>query len=165
MQEIQNQKKAKLTAVIVAAIASIVLGIVAIAISYSISAIEEKALKILFSIGVGITTQCLTVAIALIIIALKFKYPLGYVIATVFGLIALLILFILVKMDAWVIVILMAGLSLIAFLSFFLVYRSKLVLVANNEKSDYKDYKTRQAEKETEKECEEELPKIKSFKD
>ena len=75
------------------------------------------------------------------------------------------ILFILVKMDAWLIVILMAGLSLIAFLSFFLLYRNKLVLVADNEKSDYKDYKTRQAEKEAEKECEEELPEIKAFKD
>ena len=62
-------------------------------VHYSISAIEEKVLKILFSIGVGITTQCFTVAIALIIIAFKFKYPLGYVIATAFGLIALLILF------------------------------------------------------------------------
>ena len=164
MQEIQKQKNAKLTAMIATGILAIVLGIVAIIIAYSNSAYQEKPLKILFSLGVGITTNCFVCAVAFLIIALKFKYSIGYIFATVFALIALLVLFILVKMDAWIIVILMAGLSLIAFLSFFLVYRSKLVLVADNEKSGYKDYKTRQAEKKEE-EKQEELPEIKSFKD
>jgi hypothetical protein len=68
-------------------------------------------------------------------------------------------------MEAWVIVILMAGLSLIAFLSSFLAYRSKLILIADNEMPDYKDYKTRKAEEDAQKKDEEQLPEVKSFKE
>ena len=166
MKEIKNQKQVRFNAIIISLIAALVVGLIALFVDYSISNIDSKPLKILFSIGVGFTTTCFVIAISFIVISAIFKYSFGYLIATIVLLVGTLILFILCGMEPWIIVILMAGLSLIAFLSFFLIYRYKLVLVADNEKPDYKDYKTRLAEKEENKPTEEQpLPEIKSFKD
>lgn len=165
MSQVKNQKTNKFTAIIVSVMVAFALAIVAVFIAYSLCTIKNSALKILFSIGVGFTTQCILVAISLVVIAIVFKYKLGYVIAPPIFLAGLLVLFILCNMEAWVIVILMAGLSLIAFLSSFLAYRSKLILIADNEMPDYKDYKTRKAEEDAQKKDEEQLPEVKSFKE
>ncbi len=166
MSQVKNQKTNKFTAIIISVMVALVLAIVAVFISYPLCTIQNKALKILFSIGVGFITHCILVAISLVAIAIAYKYKLGYVIAPPIFLAGLLVLFILCGMEAWVIVILMAGLSLIAFLSSFLAYRNKLILIADNEMPDYMNYKTRTAEKEGEENNEEQpLPEIKSFKE
>ena len=80
----------------------------------------------------------------------------------VLGTILLLTLF---KAIKWYVIVASAVVMLlIAFLLLLAFGASKTVFVADNEGSEYKDYKQRRAEKPVEEKKEEELPELKSFK-
>lgn len=165
MTQLKEQKKARFTATIISLMVAVIFGVIATFIAHSQTNIEKNVLKILFSVGVGATTLFYAITLSFVVISIVFKYPLGYLFASGAFILGTLLLLILCKVSAWIIAIITVALILVAFLSFFLAYRNKLVLVADNEKPDYKDYKTRVQESANQPVKEEELPEIKSFKE
>lgn len=166
MTNVKEKKTNRFTANVAVIIVAVVFGVIATFIAHAQSILESGAVKVLLSIGIGLTTSCFALALGYLVIGLVFNYKFAYVVASIGLFFGTLFLLVVCMVKFWAIIIIMVALALVLFLCFFLVYRKKLVLVADNEKPDYKDYKTRKAEEDLVKanQKEEELPEIKSFK-
>ena len=109
--------------------------------------------------------SCLQVSFAVVGSIHKSKFSTATAILLLyFTVIAVLAVCVIFFIKWWVALILAVITLPIPLLAILLLYSKKTVLVFDNEKSDYVDYKTRQSLNENAPEKEEELPEIKSFK-
>ena len=83
-----------------------------------------------------------------------------------FALILILVIASLFGAEWWVILVVILCAMPMPILAIMFIYRKNLVLVTDDQKPDYKDWKSREKEKaeNPEQKKEEELPEIKSFK-
>ena len=155
-----------------AVIISLLVAIVASAIATVLSAIlikhENDLFVALATVIIGVAAACVTAGISFAVVGSihKSKFSTATAILLLyFTVIAVLAVCVIFFIKWWVALILAVITLPIPLLAILLLYSKKTVLVFDNEKSDYVDYKTRQSlnENAPEKE-EEELPEIKSFK-
>ena len=89
-----------------------------------------------------------------------------YAVGSMLAVIGIVLLMVCLNLFVWLIVIIGVSISLIAFIVPFIIKANSLVVERTNEKPDFVPYSEKlKQEKQEEKEREEELPKIKSFKD
>lgn len=150
---------------VIGLIAGLVVGLVTFIVTYTNTQDKETAARILTAVDAFFCGFFFSLAIFYLVFAIikkdRFSGVISYFTAAI-GLVLLLIL--LVK---WYFVLLAA---VFVFLLFWLVstalYSQKLTVVADNEKPGFKTYEQRKEEEAfEEREKEEELPEIKSFKD
>lgn len=109
------------------------------------------------TLGIGLYTVCF---------ALVRKGGYEYAVGGMLTVIGIVLLLVCLKLEVWLIVIIGVGIGLIAMVVPFIVKADSLIVERTNEKPDFVPYMEKLAEqKQEEKEREEELPKIKSFKD
>ena len=146
---------------IIALILIVVLATVLGALQYS-NVIDLKVSPFLLIMTVLTLGIGLYLTIYAIIKRAGYEYAVGGILALI-GIILLMVCF---KLDAWLIVIISVGLTIVAVLSAFLLKANSLIVERTNEKEDFIPYMQKLNEqKEKEKQEEEPLPEIKSFKD
>ena len=146
---------------IIALILIVVLATVLGALQYS-NVIDLKVSPFLLIMTVLTLGIGLYLTIYAIIKRAGYEYAVGGILALI-GIILLMVCF---KLDAWLIVIISVGLAIVAVLSAFLLKANSLIIERTNEKEDFVPYMQKLNEqKEKEKQEEEPLPEIKSFKD
>ena len=146
---------------IIALILIVVLATVLGALQYS-NVIDLKVSPFLLIMTVLTLGIGLYLTIYAIIKRAGYEYAVGGILALI-GIILLMVCF---KLDAWLIVIISASLAIVAVLSAFLLKANSLIVERTNEKEDFVPYMQKLNEqKEKEKQEEEPLPEIKSFKD
>ena len=146
---------------IIALILIVVLATVLGALQYS-NVIDLKVSPFLLIMTVLTLGIGLYLTVYAIIKRAGYEYAVGGILALI-GIILLMVCF---KLDAWLIVIISVGLAIVAVLSAFLLKANSLIVERTNEKEDFVPYMQKLNEqKEKEKQEEEPLPEIKSFKD
>ena len=146
---------------IIALILIVVLATVLGALQYS-NVIDLKVSPFLLIMTVLTLGIGLYLTIYAIIKRAGYEYAVGGILALI-GIILLMVCF---KLDAWLIVIISVGLAIVAVLSAFLLKANSLIVERTNEKEDFVPYMQKLSEqKAKEKQEEEPLPEIKSFKD
>ena len=146
---------------IIALILIVVLATVLGALQYS-NVIDLKVSPFLLIMTVLTLGIGLYLTLYAIIKRAGYEYAVGGILALI-GIILLMVCF---KLDAWLIVIISVGLAIVAVLSAFLLKANSLIIERTNEKEDFVPYMQKLNEqKEQEKQEEEPLPEIKSFKD
>ncbi len=112
------------------------------------------------------TVLTLGIGLYLTVYAIIKRAGYEYAVGGILALIGIILFMVCLKADAWLIVIIAVGLALIAVLSAFLLKANSLVVERTNESKDFVPYMQKLNEqKEKEKQEEEPLPEIKSFKD
>lgn len=169
MEDLKRKKVARLTAVCVSVIVSLVLSGVATVIAGNSFAHEIPSINAIASIFTGIVTACVTLCIALVIVGYVFDIKIAKVIGVMTLFFAFIFLIVILGLFSarWWIMLILALISIpVLLFAIMLIYRKQLVLVTDDEKPGYEDWKTREAKKsETAKEeVKEELPELKSFK-
>ena len=124
----------------------------------------NSELPFLRAIGVAITVFCAVVGVGYGIFTVIYKRKIFSVVSAVGLWLALTMLLVVCLVTWWVVLVISIALLTILLLCIMGVYSKQLVVVPDNASPDYKDYKTREAEKKQAKEDSEELPEIKSFK-
>jgi len=162
MKGYKNAYNTALVRMIVAIIA-IVLSVVALFVSHAVFGGNSK-LPFLRAIGVAITVFCAVVGVGYGIFTVIYKRKIFSVVSAVGLWLALTMLLVVCLVTWWVVLVISIALLTILLLCIMGVYSKQLVVVPDNASPDYKDYKTREAEKKQAKEDPEELPEIKSFK-
>ena len=162
MKGYKNAYNTALVRMIVAIIA-IVLSVVALFVIHAVFGGNSK-LPFLRAIGVAITVFCAVVGVGYGIFTVIYKRKIFSVVSAVGLWLALTMLLVVCLVTWWVVLVISIALLTILLLCIMGVYSKQLVVVPDNASPDYKDYKTRQAEKKQAKEDPEELPEIKSFK-
>lgn len=114
------------------------------------------------------TVLTLGIGLYLTVYAIIKRAGYEYAVGGILALIGVILFMVCLKADAWLIVIIAVGLALIAVLSAFLLKANSLVVERTNESKDFVPYMQKLEEQkkiEKEKEENEPLPEIKSFKD
>ena len=168
MEKTKANKISRLTAIIISLIITLVISGVATIIAGLQLQDRESGWFAVATILIGLATACLTFGVSQIVIGAIYKNKLLLAISAVITFLAIIFTLFVLAIFAikwWILLIIALTCIPILLLVIMLVYRKNMVLVFDNEKTDYVDYKTRQSLKENapEKE-EEELPEIKSFK-
>ena len=146
---------------IIALILIVVLATVLGALQYS-NVIDLKVSPFLLIM----TVLTLGIGLYLTVYAIIKRAGYEYAVGGILALIGVILLMVCLKLDAWLIVIIAVGLALVAALSAFLLKANSLIIERTNEKEDFTSYMQKLNEqKEQEKQEEEPLPEIKSFKD
>lgn len=146
---------------IIALILIVVLATVLGALQYS-NVIDLKVSPFLLIM----TVLTLGIGLYLTVYAIIKRAGYEYAVGGILALIGVILLMVCLKLDAWLIVIIAVGLALVAVLSAFLLKANSLIIERTNEKEDFTSYMQKLNEqKEQEKQAEEPLPEIKSFKD
>ena len=146
---------------IIALILIVVLATVLGALQYS-NVIDLKVSPFLLIM----TVLTLGIGLYLTVYAIIKRAGYEYAVGGILALIGVILLMVCMKLDAWLIVIIAVGLALVAVLSAFLLKANSLIIERTNEKEDFVPYMQKLNEqKEKEKQAEEPLPEIKSFKD
>ena len=164
---VRNEKAKKLSERMIAIIASLSLGLLAVILSLIFIKNDSAFLYILVSLGVGACTFLYATVIAYLAFTFIHKNKSYALIAYIAASLATALLLIVLALAWYYILIVILFFLVLFWLLSITVYSKKLTLVFDNEKPDYKNYEQRKAEKQAEEanKKEEELPKIKSFKD
>lgn len=159
-----NARKNAVTRVICAIIA-VVAGVVATLVSYFLLGESNETIKVLKAIGIGSVAFLVIMGICYSIFTLRFKRRVFAFVSTACTWTGVMILLLILGVLWWVVLILAVALFLVCTLVLMGAYSEQLTVIPDNAQPDYKDYKTRQAEKQAQKQNEkkEELPEIKSF--
>ena len=147
------------------AMVAVVLGVVATLVSYSLLKEDSDVIKVLKGIGIGVVTFLMTTGVGYSVFAVAFKRKVFAVVSTACTWLSVVIILLLCNVLWWIIVIIALAMLIFCTLILLGAYSEQLVVVPDNAKPDYKDYKTREAEKRDnpEESKKEELPEIKSF--
>ena len=169
MSDIKKTKISRLTAIIISLAITLVLSAVATIIAGSLIKHDSAITKTLATVFTGVATACFVMGLAGIVIGSLFDNKLDMAIAMFlffFALILILVIASLFGVDWWVILVVVLCSIPMPILAITFIYRKNLVLVTDDQKPDYRDWKTREKEKaeKPEQKVEEELPEIKSFK-
>jgi hypothetical protein len=168
MQKVKTTKVKLTYAVIISLLAALIVSAVATVLSATLIKHENEFIVALATIIIGISAACVTAGIAFIIVGSLYKSKFSTAAAILllyFTVVAVLVVCVIFFIKWWVALILALITLPIPLLAILLLYGKNTVLVFDNEKSDYVDYKTRQEQKkENPQQEEEELPQIKSFK-
>lgn len=172
MENIKNKKAKKITAVVISVMISLVLSGIATVIAGLNYNHESSVINVIATLFTGLAVACFSMSVASIVVSLICEDKFILVAALFlmfFTFIFTLIVFAFFIDKIWILIIL--GIISLPFpvLGVILVYRKNMVLVTDDEKPDYKNYKTRKQEKliaqsEGNGGEEEVLPEIKSFK-
>ena len=168
MKDVKQNKVSRFTANVISVIVALLLSGIATIIAGLLLQDKESGWFAVATILIGLATGALTFGISQIIIGAIHKYKLSLAISAflLFFALAFVLGALAIFGAKWRLLLIIALVFLpIPALAIILVYRKNMVLVMDNEKPDYKDYKTHEEEKKLNKEEKEEpLPEIKSFK-
>ncbi len=147
------------------AMVAVVLGVVATLVSYSLLKDDNDAIKVLKGIGIGVVAFLITTGVGYSIFAVAFKRRVFAVVSTACTWLSVIIILLLCNVLWWITVIIALAMLIFCTLILLGAYSEQLTVIPDNAKPDYKDYKTREAEKKNNPEVKEkeELPEIKSF--
>lgn len=161
MADVKKTKSKSTMILLIGVVAALVAGVVATVICYC-----TGDNKILLSLGTGFTAFFLMMAVYFSVAGAVLNRKASLLLAIVCGFFGFVFLMIVLRMQWFITLIVAIALAAIALFGVLMLYNNKTTLVFDNEKEEYKDYKTRKAERDVaEKEKpEEELPEIKSFK-
>ena len=169
MSDVKKAKISRFTAIIISLAITLVLSAVATIIAGNLIKHDSAIIKTLATVFTGVATACFVMGLACIVIGSVFDHKLDMAIAMFllfFALILILVIASLFGAEWWVILVVVLCSIPMPILAITFIYRKNLVLVTDDQKPDYKDWKTREKEKaeNPEQKKEEELPEIKSFK-
>ena len=163
------KKVSKLTAIILSIVASLIFSAIATIIAGLNFKHENAVMVVLSTVFTGVATAGLVMAIGCFITGGLFDSKFERAAAALllfFAFVLVAIIAIINGAKWWIALVLILCAIPMPLLSAMFIYRKNLVLVMDNEKPDYKDFKTREAERAENSDSEkvEELPEIKSFK-
>ena len=167
MQNVKTAKVKLTNAIIISILTALIVSAIATVISASLIIHENSFIVALATVVIGVATACVTAGIAFLIVGSIYKSKFSTaasILLLYFTVLAVLVVCVIFFIKWWVALILAVITLPIPLLAILLLYGKSTVLVFDNEKSDYVDYKTRQSLNENAPEKEEELPEIKSFK-
>lgn len=191
MEKTKANKISRLTAIIISLIITLVISGVATIIAGLQLQDKESGWFVVATILIGIAVACLTFGVSQMVIGAIYKTKILLAISAVITFLAIIFTLFILAIFAikwWILLIIALTCIPILLLVIMLVYRKNMVLVFDNEKADYVDYKTREElkkedqlwyaqendnvyyhkrkerDEENPQEEEEELPQIKSFK-
>ena len=168
MQKVKTAKVKLTNAIIISILTALIASAIATVISASLINHENSFIVALATVVIGVAVACITAGIALVIVGSLHKSKFAKaasILLLYFTVLAVLVVCVIFFIKWWVALILALITLPVPLLAILLLYGKSTVLVFDNEKSDYVDYKTRQAQKEQNPQKEEEeLPQIKSFK-
>jgi ABC-type uncharacterized transport system permease subunit len=167
MQNVKSAKVKLTYAIVISLLAAILASAIATVISASLIKHENEVFVALATVIIGIAAACITAGISFAVVGNVFKSKFTTACAILllyFTVVAALAVCVIFFIKWWVALILAVIMLPVPLLAILLLYGNNTVLVFDNEKSDYVDYKTRQSLKENAPEKEEELPQLKSFK-
>ncbi len=161
MADVKKTKSNSNMILLIGVVAALVIGVVTTVICYCAG--NNNAW---LSLGAGFTAFFLAMAAYFAVAGAVLKRKASALLAIVCGVVGVVLLMIVLRAQWFITLIVAIALIAIALFGALILYNNKTTLVFDNEKEDYKDYKTRKAERDAaEKEKpEEELPEIKSFK-
>lgn len=161
MDDVKKTKAKSTMILLIGVVAALVTGVVATVICYCTG--DNKTL---LSLGTGFTAFFLAMAVYFAVAGAVLNRKASLLLAIVCGFFGFVLLMIVLRTQWFITLIVAIALAAIALFGVLMLYNNKTTLVFDNEKEEYKDYKTRKAERDAaEKEKpEEELPEIKSFK-
>lgn len=168
MSEVKSKKVSRLTAIIISLVVTLIFSAVATIIAGLNIKHENSVIVALSTVFTGVATACMVMAIGSFITGAAFSSKFEQALAAFllfFAFIFAMVIALMFSARWWIIVVLILCALPMPLLGITFIYRKNLVLVTDNQKPGYKDWKTREAEKKANpQEDEEELPEIKSFK-
>lgn len=159
--DVKKQKTNRTYALLAGVIIAVVAGVAACLIRYL--AVSNEILP---SLGVGFTAFFFALAVYYAVVGVLLKRRSSVALAVFAAVLGVILLLVVLSVKWFVVLIIAFAAIAVALFGVLMLYGGKTALVFDNEKEDFKDYKTRAAEKaknEAE-QPEEELPEIKSFK-